>query len=136
MAYLNYTNPHDLIKKDWIQIEGKNEDEQRTEIKKTEDVGGIFGSLLRGEKNVDAGFLQEELESRGIRVSHDPAMVPNGITVSSAGILISLVDAPSAREMKTIEESLIAAKSRVRVASKLPPESSRKDRGERKDQVT
>jgi|LSQX01.1.fsa_nt_gb hypothetical protein len=118
MAYLNYTNPFDRVKKDWIQIDGKDTDSLRTEVKKVEDVGGVFSALSRGERNVDAAALQDELEKQGIKVSHDPAMTPNGISVSSAGILIALETPPTPREIQTIETAIAHVKANppVRVA--------------------
>lgn len=107
MAYLNYTNPYDRVKKDWVAIDGKNLDAKRTETKQVKDVGGVFSSLSKGERMIDAGVLQAELIKRGIEVSHSVDLSPNGITISSAGILIALEEDPTPKQLQTIEDAIL-----------------------------
>jgi hypothetical protein len=90
MPYLNITNPFDRNKTDWIQIPERNRKLKSQESKVSVDPGGFFASLQSGAKIIDAGELQQSLNAAGITVSTDPKMTPNGVTVSSAGILIAL----------------------------------------------
>lgn len=90
MPYLNITNPFDPNKKEWIQISERNKTLKSQEQKITEDPGDFFASLRTGARIIDAGQLQQALNEAGITVSSDPEMVPNGVSISSAGILIAL----------------------------------------------
>jgi len=71
MAYINFKNPFDRIKTDWIQIDNKNSSVKTKEIKREDDVGGIFTKMGRNGHPISAQSILEELKLRGIEVSKE-----------------------------------------------------------------
>jgi len=112
MSYINFTNPEDKNSTDWVQIPDKNKRAKTSETKIKQDVRGVFTKMKTEKKSISASAVQEELIARGITPSTDPSMVPNGVTCSSAGILIALDFEPNAKQRKDIEDAIEAASNR------------------------
>jgi methylmalonyl-CoA mutase cobalamin-binding subunit len=112
MAYINFKNPFDKIKTDWIQIDNKNSSIKTKEIKREDDIKGVFTKMGTDGHPISAQSIVEELKLKGIEVSRDTSMTPNGVTCSTAGILIALDKEPSAEEVKLIELAIKEASKR------------------------
>lgn len=113
MAYINYKNPEDKGTREWVQIPSRNTGPKTKEIQKKEDVRGVFTEMIKNNKHISASAIQEELIARGLQVSNDPELTPNGVTVSSAGILIALETNPTPQQETLIEDAIEAALNRT-----------------------
>ncbi len=88
MPYINIKNPYDENKTPWVQIH--NTDPKKSiEYEHVVDLSQVFSRLSRGVRLPAAGVIQATLNAAGFQVSTDQSMTPNGVTVSSAGILVA-----------------------------------------------
>lgn len=110
MTFYNIKNPDQAVygKGEWIHVAKDDTDPKKAEVEIKSVYSKVWGKINTKLKPVDAGRLQDALVKAGLEVEHDPSVTPNGVTTSTAGILIVFKNQLTAAELSKLDQVMQA----------------------------